>query len=163
MIFQEAEPSFVLPKRKYFVGNVLNQMYTETREKVQRELQCAIGKLLMSIWHLFYFLFDFLAVSLTTDIWTSQANQAYMSVTAHFVLPADNKLKCYVLETTEFTGNHTAERIVDRLENICIDWSILDKVVYLVSDTCNVMRKVGTDFSKGKHVILRNQLYFPLL
>jgi hypothetical protein len=49
MIFQEAEPSFALPKRKYFVENVLNEMYTETREKVQRELQCAIGKFLISI------------------------------------------------------------------------------------------------------------------
>ena len=157
MIFQEAEPSFVLPKRKYFVGNVLNHMYTETREKVQRELQYAIGKLLMSIWYLFNFLFDVLGVCLTTDIWTSQANQAYMTVTAHFVVPVDNRLKCYVLETTEFPGNHTAERIVDRLENICIDWSILDKVVCLVSDTCNVMRKVGVDFSKGKYFTLRTR------
>jgi hypothetical protein len=86
-----------------------------------------------------------------------------MTVTAHFVVPTDNELKCYVLETTEFPGNHTAERIVDRLENICIDWCILDKVTCLVSDTCNVMRKVGDDFSKGKHVTLRNHLYLWLL
>ena len=49
MIFQEAEPSYVLPKRKYFVGNVLNQMYNETRQKVDSELQSVTGKYLISI------------------------------------------------------------------------------------------------------------------
>lgn len=91
-----------------------------------------------------------LGVCLTTDIWTSQSNQAYMTVTAHFVDGSSGRLKSFVLETTEFSGNHTADRIVERLENICIDWSILDKVVCLVTDTCNVMRKVGVDFCKGR-------------
>jgi hypothetical protein len=45
-IFQEAEPSYVLPKRKYFVGNILNKMYNETREKVYNDLQSAPGKYL---------------------------------------------------------------------------------------------------------------------
>ena len=85
-----------------------------------------------------------------------------MTVTAHIIDQANNKLKCYVLETTEFSGNHTAERIVDRLENICIEWDILDCIVCLVSDTCNVMRKVGIDFSKGKYVMSRGVLYLAL-
>ncbi len=74
-------------------------------------------------------------VCLTTGILKSQANQTYMTVTAHFVDQTNNQVKCYVLETTEFSRNHTAERIIDRLENIGIDWSILDKVFCLVSDT----------------------------
>jgi len=85
-----------------------------------------------------------------------------MTVTAHIVDPTNNRGKCYVLETTEFSGNHTAERIVDRLENICINWCIIDKVVCLVSDTCNVMRKVGVDFSKGKHAVFRSVLYLAI-
>jgi hypothetical protein len=55
MIFQEAEPSYVLPKRKYFINNVLNQMYTETRQKVQNELKSASGKSLVLILYLFLF------------------------------------------------------------------------------------------------------------
>jgi hypothetical protein len=55
MIFQEAEPSYVLPKRKYFINNVLNQMYTETRQKVRNELKSASGKSLVSILYLFLF------------------------------------------------------------------------------------------------------------
>lgn len=79
-----------------------------------------------------------------------------MTITAHIVDLANIKLKCYVLETTEFSGNHTAERILDRLENTCIEWNILDKIVCLVSDNCNVMRKVGNDFSKGKYTISKS-------
>jgi hypothetical protein len=86
-----------------------------------------------------------------------------MTVTAHFVDPSNNKNKCYVLETTEFQGSHTAERIVDRLENICIEWSILDKVSGLVSDTCNLMRKVGSDFSKGEHNSCKSTMIYSSL
>lgn len=154
LIFQEAEPSYVLPKRKYFINNVFNQMYEQTRTKVQNELHSALGE----CWYWSNYCSDplmyvLIGICLTTDIWTSQSNQAYMTVTAHFVNIAENRMKCFVLETTEFSGNHTAERIVERLENICIEWSILDKVVCLVSDTCNVMRKVGTDFSKGEFAL----------
>ena len=55
MIFKEAEPSYILPKRKYFINNVLNQMYTETRKKVQNELKSSFGKSLMLILYSFLF------------------------------------------------------------------------------------------------------------
>ncbi|CAF4717369.1 unnamed protein product [Rotaria sp. Silwood2] len=131
VIFQEAEPSYVIPKRKYFVNKIFQDMYSEIQQNVYNELQLAPG------------------ICLTTDIWTSQANQAYMTVTAHFVDLKNNKIKNFVLETKEFSGNHTAERIVERLNNICIDWSISDKIVCLVTDTCNTMRKVPM-YSKVK-------------
>ncbi|CAF1541740.1 unnamed protein product [Adineta ricciae] len=140
LVFQEAEPSYILSKRKSFIGNVLNQMYDETRNRVQNELNCATS------------------VCLTTDIWTPQSNEAYMTVTVHFVDTSNSKLKSFVLETTEFSGNHTAQQIVERLENICIDWPILDKVVCLVSDTCNVMRNLGNDFAKVELVLFTNHL-----
>ncbi len=102
------------------------------------------------------FFSNVLGICLTTDIWTSQANQAYMTVTAHFINLKDNKIKNFVLETKEFSGNHTAERIVERLEDICSKWSIADKIICLVSDTCPTMRKVGVEFGKG-------MIYFILL
>ncbi len=154
LIFREAEPSYVLPKRKYFIGNVLNQMYDQTRTKVQNELDSALGE--CWCWSNYCsdpLIYVFLGVCLTTDIWTSQSNQAYMTVTVHFIDITVSRMKSFVLETTEFSGNHTAERIVKRLENICIEWSILEKVVCLVSDTCNVMKKVGADFSKGEFAL----------
>ncbi|CAF4983738.1 unnamed protein product [Rotaria sp. Silwood1] len=53
------------------------------------------------------------------------------------------------LDTKEFSGYHAAERIVERLNEICNDWSIGDKIVCLVSDNCNTIKKVGKDFQKG--------------
>ncbi|CAF4128237.1 unnamed protein product [Rotaria sordida] len=110
-------------------------MYVEIRRNVYNELHLAPG------------------ICLTINIWTSQANQAYMSVTAHFVDLKNNKIKNFVLETKKFSGNHTVERIVERLNTICIDWSISDKIVCLVTDTCNTMRKVGKDFGKVSKVV----------
>ena len=44
-IFQEAEPSYVLLKRKYFLGNVFGPMYDDdVRQQVQNELRVAVGK-----------------------------------------------------------------------------------------------------------------------
>jgi hypothetical protein len=148
-ILQEAEPSYVVPKRKYFTNNVFQEMYDEVRSRVYEELQQAPGNSFHVQNEIKIPFFNAVGVCLTTDIWTSQANQAYMTVTAHFIDMKNNKLKNFVLETKEFTGNHTAERIVERLENICNEWSISDRSVCLVSDTCNTMSKVGKDFRKG--------------
>jgi len=87
-------------------------------------------------------------ICLTTDIWTSQANQVYMTVIAHFIDVKNNKIKNFVLETKEFSGNHTVECIVERLENLGNECSITDKIVCLVSDNCSTMRRVGIDFDK---------------
>ncbi|CAF3569696.1 unnamed protein product [Rotaria sp. Silwood1] len=93
-------------------------------------------------------------------MWKSDANQAYMTVTAHFVDIKNNKLKSFVLDTKEFSGYHAAERIVERLNEICNDWSIGDKIVCLVSDNCNTIKKVGKDFQKG---LAERQLIFDVI
>lgn len=52
------------------------------------------------------------AVSFTTDIWTSQQMEAYMTVTAHFVkddfITGDWRLQSFVLETKEMGESRTA-------------------------------------------------------
>lgn len=72
-----------------------------------------------------------------------------MTVTAHFIDIQNKQTKSFVLDTKEFHENHTAERIVERLDDICDEWSISDKVICLISDTCNTMKKVGQYFCKG--------------
>lgn len=56
-----------------------------------------------------------------------------MTVTAHLIDVKNNKIKKSVLETKEFTGNYTAERIVGRLENIWHEWSVGCKIDCFVS------------------------------
>ena len=44
-ILQEVEPSYLIPKRKYFMNNVFQEMYDEVRQKVYEELKTAPGNL----------------------------------------------------------------------------------------------------------------------
>ncbi len=56
-IIEEAEPSYVLPKRKYFTNNVFHEMYNQVRQKVYEELQLASGNTLYIYDHLHIVLF----------------------------------------------------------------------------------------------------------
>ncbi|CAF0798395.1 unnamed protein product [Didymodactylos carnosus] len=105
-------------------------MYDKTRVEVNRELKSALG------------------ICLTTDNWSSDSNQAYITVTAH-IITCNYEQKNFVLETIDFTGNHTADRIVQHLQDLAIEWPIFDKIICLVSDNCATMVKVSRDFNKG--------------
>jgi len=63
-------------------------------------------------------------IALSTDIWTSTATQAYITVTAHFISP-DWVLKTFVLQTISFPKNHTGKNIAEKvkgvLANFCLD------------------------------------------
>ena len=64
-------------------------------------------------------------VALTTDIWTSRATQAYITLTCHWI--DDNwKLNSKVLFTAEMPERHTGSNIADRLKQGCIEWRIPD-------------------------------------
>ena len=54
-------------------------------------------------------------IALTTDIWTSVATQAYITVTAHFV-SSNWKLRTYLLQTMTFPESHTAKEILSNFE-----------------------------------------------
>ncbi|CAF4454942.1 unnamed protein product [Didymodactylos carnosus] len=109
-IFHEAEPSSNLPKRKYLMTNILQHMYNEIRDLVIEQLKDSLG------------------ICITTDNWTSDCNQPYITVTSHLIT-SNYELKTFVLQTTQFSGNHTADRITQALQDICIEWGILDKIV----------------------------------
>jgi len=57
--------------------------------------------------------------ALTTDIWTSCHNQAYIGVTVHYVDDSYN-LQSHLLETVEFQS-HTLESTFLRIENYLED------------------------------------------
>ena len=52
-------------------------------------------------------------IALSTDIWTSIATQAYITVTAHFISPSW-ELNTFLLQTASFPENHTAEIIAEK-------------------------------------------------
>ena len=72
------------------------------------------------------------SVSLTTDIWTSDANDAYITITIHFI--ALWEMKSFVLATREFPGRHTGTAISEAMLKVCEEFGIKNKVATIVHD-----------------------------
>ena len=72
------------------------------------------------------------ALSLTTDIWTSEVNDAYITVTVHFI--ASWEMRSFVLGTREFPGHHTGAAVSDAIVEICSEYKIENKVSTIVHD-----------------------------
>lgn len=62
------------------------------------------------------------SVVLTTDMWTSRATEAYLTVTA------------YVLKTSSFSGKHSADGICSELQRITEEWGLTAKIQAVVTD-----------------------------
>ena len=56
----------------------------------------------------------------TMDIWTSRANDAYLSLTCHFITSRWNMVTC-VLATSPSPEHHTADNIVENVQQVMAD------------------------------------------
>ena len=70
-------------------------------------------------------------VSLTTDIWFSQATKGYITVTAHWISD-DWKLQNKVLFTSEISERHIGVNIAEHLSQGSVQWGIPEKHVVVV-------------------------------
>ena len=61
--------------------------------------------------------------SMTSDIWTSSANDAYLSATAHFITD-DWDMRSVILDISPFPVQHTGMNIADALQEILKSYSI---------------------------------------
>ncbi|CAF3621707.1 unnamed protein product [Rotaria sordida] len=91
-------------------------MYNEVQQKVYEELQQAPN------------------ICLTTDIWTSQANQAYMTIIAHFIDLKNNKIKNVVLVILEHFGAATRKLASDSSPILSIILSVLTILITSLED-----------------------------
>ena len=62
-------------------------------------------------------------LGLTTDMWTSRANDGYISLTAHYITPSF-EMKHRNLQSFSFPGSHSAVNIAKLLEQLAADWKI---------------------------------------
>ena len=69
--------------------------------------------------------------SLTTDIWTSFANDAYISLTFHFIHECW-ELRSYTLATYLFPEQHTGDNIVDKLKEVVGEYEINDNNIFTI-------------------------------
>lgn len=76
---------------------------------------------------------DIQAVCLTTDCWTSNAQDSYIAVTAHY-FDLNFKLQSILLECAPLPGSHTASNIARELKRLIDEWKLTNKVIMVVAD-----------------------------
>ena len=82
----------------------------------------------------------------TTDIWTSRANDAYLSLTCHFITSRWNMVTC-VLAASPFPEHHTADNIVEKVQQVMADYDLEKKyLLSVVHDQCSNMELAGDKF-----------------
>ena len=111
---------YTLLSRHTVTSSHLQDIYKSVKIKLQAQLN--------SVSH----------IALTTDIWTSRQTLSYCCVTAHF-LTTDWELKSTVLETFEFSTEHTGDHIAQELLRVTSDWNVTDKIVCVVTDNASNM------------------------
>ncbi|CAF0913103.1 unnamed protein product [Brachionus calyciflorus] len=72
-------------------------------------------------------------VCLTSDIWTSSANDPYLSVTCHFIKNEWNPNN-FLLDVFHFFHPHDGCFIYDAIKELCEDFSILNNFLSVTSD-----------------------------
>ena len=108
------EPGYKVPSRPH-VTSICHKMFDSLKEELLAKL-------------------DSPYVSLTTDIWTSRTQQAYLTVTAHFIT-GKWKMESKVLQTSEMPERHTRVNISERLKAAACEWKIAnDRLATVVRD-----------------------------
>lgn len=142
-LLNHLEPRYTIPSRKTFSNNILKDMYSQLTSEVKHELQEAKH------------------VAITTDMWTSVAQNDFMAVTAHFYIEDSTTMalthRC--LDVVPFPViSHTGNNILKFLNSVFDAWEIREKIVGVVRDngadiTAALNRSVYEAFSCVAHTL----------
>lgn len=88
-------------------------------------------------------------ISLTTDLWSSDSNRCYITITAHFIY--DFKTRSLALSTEEVKTDHSAINIGQAILDILSKWQITDKIVTVVTDNAANMKKAVLEHLRKNH------------
>jgi hypothetical protein len=87
-------------------------------------------------------------VTITTDHWTSRVNQAYSTLTVHFI-EDDCELRAHVLDMCPFFGKTTADCLVEDFMQKLKYWGLeVSNVHFVVTDTEAKMNSFGAMIEK---------------
>lgn len=117
------EPRYQLPSSKYFSETLIPEMY----EKVSEKLKDSLSSI------------DF--VSITTNVWSSVAQDSYISLTCHCITK-EFLYQHLCLHAVPFNERHTGEHIGTMLTNCLQKWNISKKLHVVV-------RGNGSNFVAG--------------
>ena len=119
------EPGYRVPSSTRIAG-LVKQKFVKGKDNIKRYFQSEV---------------HFMAV--TTDIWTSHKNDAYFSLTMHFVDSSWDMISC-ILATAPFPEHHTAVNIVDKMKQVMEEYDIeSNHLLAIVHDQCSNMRLAG--------------------
>lgn len=109
------DPRYKIPGRKSLMDGKLPALYEDCCAKVRKALSGVDN------------------VVLTSDMWTSRATEAYLTVSCHMI-DENWQMVAYMLETCSVPGQHTADNICAQLTRITEEWGITDKILAVVTD-----------------------------
>ncbi len=107
-------PNYQIPSRKFIKENIVQDIYTSVRNKIQEEINLAMH------------------ISFTSDGWSaSTGNNSFLSLTAHWI--NDNyEQKSAILGVTPFEVSHTASNISECLQNNMKKYQIPDSKIHVI-------------------------------
>ncbi|XP_036340136.1 zinc finger BED domain-containing protein 1-like [Rhagoletis pomonella] len=117
------DPRYMMPSRTKLQNVMCHELYDQSKANLKN--------ILMKV--------DTCAIS--TDAWTSRANESYLTVTCHFI--ENCSLRSAVLSTYNLleSTNHSAANIAESLRIVLTEWGVLDKVLHVVTDNASSMIK----------------------
>ena len=124
------EPNYKVPSRKFVTG-VIHKKQKAAKEKLQDKLETEAS-----------------SIALMTDNWTSSATEAYITVSAHYILTQWKMISC-VLETPAIPERHTGQNIADKLMEFADNWGISEKNSVIVHDQASNMES-SSDILESK-------------
>lgn len=124
-------PQYKLPSRKMLSESVLPEIYESLSSELKRMLNFVEN------------------LSVTTDMWSSDSNKSFLTVTVHFI--SDFKLHSSVLSTHEIISDHSSLNISEAIKTVLDKWEINEKVVTVVTDNAKNMKKAVKDDLKKPH------------
>lgn len=130
MLLAYLAPGYTFPSTTH-LAKIIKDQHTEGKKE--------LGRLLKS---------EATACSLTTDVWSSHANQAYNTLTCHFV-DREWTLVSAVVETSRFPGRHTPKNIAIKVRHSlqAVDLPA-EKVFSIVHDEAANAEAAGTLLAK---------------
>lgn len=85
-------------------------------------------------------------ISVTLDIWSDRKMRAFLGVTGHFIVEDESclKLQTKLLSCERIFGRHTGDQIRLAFETVVEEYSIRDRIDYIVTDNAANMKKAFT-------------------
>ncbi|KAG0428272.1 hypothetical protein HPB47_024722 [Ixodes persulcatus] len=118
-----AMPDYTVPSRTTFSRAVIPDLYESKKKELKKSLQDIFSS-------------GAECYSITTDGWTSRANDSYVSVTCH-VMNKEFGQHVRALACTDMTDSHTAENLEQFIKSAIEDWELPapgTMPIYVVTD-----------------------------